>query len=117
MGAGADKNEEGGEGVGRDPLPTKKFQSEGGPALTKMKGGGEGPPKKNVSLRGDGVDLPECEERRRGKHDMVRVSCFFCQKKKTDRDGRKIEFLMTKVQRTDKKTRRRTKTRKNFFQK
>ena len=42
----------------------------GGPALTKIRAGrwGPPPPQKNVSLRGAGVDLPECQERRRGKH-------------------------------------------------
>ena len=49
------------------PRPTK-CQSEGGPGADKNEGGGwrgSSPPKKNVSLRGAGVDLPECQERRR----------------------------------------------------
>ena len=32
---------------------------------------------KNVSLRGGGVDLPECQERRRGKHKGTEKSVFF----------------------------------------
>ena len=53
------------------PPPPKKCQSGEGPALTKMSGGGGTPPQKNVSLRGAGVDLPECQERRRGKHNTI----------------------------------------------
>ena len=70
-----------GGGGERPPRPTK-CQSEGGPALTKMRGGGgEGSPPppsiKNVSLRGAGVDLPECQERHRGKHKGTKKSVFF----------------------------------------
>ena len=37
--------------------------------------GGETPPSQiNVSLRGAGVDLPECQERRRGKHKVSSIS-------------------------------------------
>ena len=49
-GAGADKN----EGVGEETPPQKK----------------------KVSLRESGVDLPECQERRRGKHN-TKKSVFF----------------------------------------
>ena len=40
--------------------------------------GGEGPPpaQQNVSLRGAGVDLPECQERRRQAHKHEKVSVF-----------------------------------------
>ena len=43
-------------------LPPKKCQSEGGPALTKIRGGGGGrtsPAQQNVSLRGPGADKNE----------------------------------------------------------
>ena len=52
------------------PPPLPKNVSLRGPALTKMREeGGEGPPPKKMSVWGGaGVDLPECQERRRGKH-------------------------------------------------
>ena len=62
------------------PSPKNVSLRGGGPALTKMRGGGgEGPPppKKNVSLRGAGVDLPECQERLQGKHKSTKKSVFF----------------------------------------
>ena len=49
----------------------------GGPALTKMRERvGKAPPKKNVSLRVAGVD-PECQERRRGKHNTTQPVFFY----------------------------------------
>ena len=68
---------------GTPPPPKKKSQSE----LTfpnvknderASTGVGSDPlPKKNVSLRRAGVDLPECQERRRGKHKSTKKSVFF----------------------------------------
>ena len=78
-----------GGGGGDLPRPTK-CQSEGGPALTKMRGGvGRVPPQKNVSLRGAGVDLPECQERRRGKHKGTKKSVFFFGVKASPAKGRR----------------------------
>ena len=55
----------------------------------KRGGGGEGPPKKKVSLRGAGVDLPECQERRRGKHKSTTKSVFFWRRRRPLASGAK----------------------------
>ena len=51
---------------------------------------GRVPSQKNVSLRGAGVDLPECQERRRGKHKSTKkVSVFFLGVKASPARGRR----------------------------
>ena len=44
---------------------------------TPGRGGKPSPAQPNVSLRGAGVDLPECQERHRGKHKGTKKSVFF----------------------------------------